>query len=447
MRVNYSSTNLRLMAGAVVLHLLLVTLVFVVARFGLLPSQFDANGIGQFAFDSYRYQAEAGALADLLAKKEFAEWLAAPPELHVKLYSLPFALLGSRIGFNILSAEPLNLLYYLSTLGLVFIIAEETFGRRAGLIAAATVALLPSFLMHTTQLLRDPLLVVAFLALIWIVLQWLTKAHSWRRGVSAGLMAALVVLTIFVVRQAIWDVVRVVAGLGTVLLVVRQVRERRVLAGNLVSTALLIAAIAIIPHYKTMFQVAPKVAADGKPFIAEQTFGSPLWARVAERRLGFVHPQGEQTVGTPASNIDVDVQFNGWRDMIRYLPRAAAVGFFSPFPNMWLANGNQVGSTGRKLSGLEMLLTYPIELLAFAGLWHERGRLTVWLLSLTTLVGVTALGLIVLNIGSLYRVRYPFWMLLVVLGAGGVTQLYARIITRSGSAAEQATTRAGPIRA
>jgi putative peptidoglycan lipid II flippase len=122
----------------------------------------------------------------------------------------------------------------------------------------------------------------------------------------------------------------------------------------------------------------------------------------------------------------VDVQFNGWADMIRYLPRAAVIGFFSPFPDMWLAQGSQVGATGRRLSGLEMLFTYLIELLALAGLWYRRRELTVWLLALTAAVGATALGLIVLNIGSLYRVRYPFWMLLVVLGAGGVTQLRHR---------------------
>lgn len=426
MRANHRPTNLRLLAAAAVLHLLLVTLVFAVARFGFLPSQFDDNGFAEFAFDSYRYQVEASALADLLTKKGVAAWFAAPPELHVKLYSLPFALLGPRIGFNILSAEPLNISYYLSAVALVFALAGEAFGRRAGLIAAATVALWPSFLMHTTQLLRDPLLVVAFLSLTLIVVRGLTRVYSWRRGLLSGLLAALAVLTIFVVRQAIWDVVRAVVGMGTVLLVVRQVRARRVMAGNVVCTAWLIAAVVIIPQGKTIFQIAPRKGEDGLPVAAAQTFELPLWRRIAERRRGFVHPLGEQTEVIPASNIDMDVQFGGWADMIRYLPRAAVIGFFAPFPDMWLATGDQVGSAGRRLSGLEMMLTYLIELMALAGLWYERRQLTVWLLALTTAVGVTALGLIVLNIGSLYRVRYPFWMLLVVLGAGGVTQLLAR---------------------
>jgi putative peptidoglycan lipid II flippase len=415
-----------MIAAAAGLHLTLVTLVFAVARFGLLPSQFDDNGIGEFAFDGHRYRTEAVALADLLNRKGLAQWFAAPPELHVKLYSLPFALLGPRAGFNVLSAEPLNILYYLAAVCLVFALAEVAFGRRAGLLAAATVALWPSFLMHTTQLLRDPLLIVAFLALALIVARWLAKVDSWRRGLLAGLAAALALLTIFVVRQAIWDVARAVVGLGTVLLVVRQLRERRFLRGNVLSAALLVAAAAIIPQGKAVFDVAPQTGGDGKPLIAEQVFEEPLWARIAERRRGFVNPLGGQADVAPASNIDVDVQFNGWADMIRYLPRAAVIGFFSPFPDMWLAQGSQVGATGRRLSGLEMLFTYLIELLALAGLWYRRRELTVWLLALTAAVGATALGLIVLNIGSLYRVRYPFWMLLVVLGAGGVTQLRHR---------------------
>jgi hypothetical protein len=431
--------NLRLIVAAAVFHLLLVMLVFAIARFGLLPRQFDKNGFGQFAFDSYRYETEGNTLANLLTQKGLAAWVDAQPELHVKLYSLPFALLGPHIGFNILAIEPLNLLYYLLALGLVFNLAGEAFGRRAGLIAAATVAVWPSYLMHTTQLLRDPLLIVAFLALILIVVQWLTKVYSWRRGVLAGLLAVLAVITIFVVRQAIWDVVRAVAGLGAVLLAVREVRERRVLVGNVVSTALLLAAIVIIPQSKTMFQLAPKIDAEGQPLIAAQIFESPLWARIAERRRGFVNPLGDQTESIPASNIDIDVQFNGWTDMIHYLPRAAVIGFFSPFPYMWLEQGSQVGSTGRRLSGLEMVFTYLIEVLALVGLWHKRRELSVWLLSLTTVVGVTALGMIVLNIGSLYRVRYPFWMLLVVLGAGGVTHLHARLAATD-STSERTTT-------
>jgi hypothetical protein len=131
-------------------------------------------------------------------------------------------------------------------------------------------------------------------------------------------------------------------------------------------------------------------------------------------------------VDSPGSNIDMNVQFHSFADLLRYLPRAAVIGFFAPFPEMWFASGSQVGTAGRLLSGFETILTYMIECLALVGLWRRWNQPGAWLLFLTSAIGVTALGLIVVNIGSLYRVRYPFWMMFVVLGAGGAVSLASR---------------------
>ena len=44
-------------------------------------------------------------------------------------------------------------------------------------------------------------------------------------------------------------------------------------------------------------------------------------------------------------------------------------------------------------------------------------------LFLVITIGAVALGLVVANMGALYRLRYPFWILLIVLGAGGADSL------------------------
>jgi hypothetical protein len=62
--------------------------------------------------------------------------------------------------------------------------------------------------------------------------------------------------------------------------------------------------------------------------------------------------------------------------------------------------------------------------LAIVGLWHNRRNMAAWLLGGTAIAGITALGLIVLNIGSLYRFRYPFLMLIVMLAASGAVHLW-----------------------
>ena len=415
-----------LLIGAAALHLLTATAVLVVGRFSLMPSQFDRNGLGEFAYDSHQYQLDVIVLASKLRVEGIANWLSTPAPFHVKLYSLSHALFSHWTSFNVLSIEPLNLAYYLFVLFLVYQLTEIVFERRAAVLALTVVALWPSFLMHTTQLLRDPLLIATLLALIFIVTTWLTKTYGWRLGLAAGLAAGLSALLVWIVRLAMWDVARAVTAVGLVLLVVRQICARRVLAGNLIAAVLLIAAALTIPRFKSMLEPQQTTMTGTQPPIAQRVLDVPLRERIARRREGFVKPDGDEIVTSKVSNVDESIQFESWGDIARYFPRAIAIGFFAPFPNMWFAGGGQVGNVGRRLSGMEMILTYVIELFAIAGIWSKRRQPAAWLLAFTVTAGVIGLGLTVLNIGSLYRVRYPFWMLMVVLGAGGARYIAAK---------------------
>ena len=420
-----------LLIAAAGLHLLTAVAIFLVGRLSLMPTQFDSNGLGEFAHDSYRYQFDVVLLANKFRVEGIASWLSTPAPFHVKLYSLSHALFSHWTSFSVLSIEPLNLTYYLFTLFLVYRLTETIFDRRAAVLAMAIVSLCPSFLMHTTQLLRDPLLITALLALVFIVSTWLTKTYGWRLGFAAGLAGGLSMLLVWIVRLAIWDVARAVAAVGLVLLVVRQIRKRRVLIGNVIAAVLLIAAALTIPRFKSMLEPQQKTMTGTQPPIAQRVLDVPLWERIAKRREGFVKPDGDEIVTSKASSVDESVQFESWGDIVRYFPRAIAIGFFAPFPNMWFAGGGQVGNFGRRLSGIEMILTYVIELFTIAGIWSQRRQPVAWLLAFTVAAGLTGLGLTVLNIGSLYRFRYPFWMLMVVLGAGGAGYIASKF---SGSA-------------
>ena len=103
------------------------------------------------------------------------------------------------------------------------------------------------------------------------------------------------------------------------------------------------------------------------------------------------------------------------------------VGFFAPFPNMWWQTGTQVGANGRLISGFETLLTYMLECLVLIGLWRSRRNLSGWFLFGFLTLGIVALGLVVDNVGALYRLRYPFWTLMVILAAGGLEVVRTRL--------------------
>jgi hypothetical protein len=137
-------------------------------------------------------------------------------------------------------------------------------------------------------------------------------------------------------------------------------------------------------------------------------------ARIGKLRQGFAIEFSDA-----GSNVDSDVQINRTVDLVCYLPRATMIGFFAPFPKMWLAAGNQVGRSGRSLSGLEMLAMYLVEVFAIVGLWSGRRRLSVWFLWLVAAMGMISLGLVVINVGALYRLRYVFVILMIILATEG----------------------------
>jgi hypothetical protein len=177
------SNALRLLIAAAILHLAVTAVVFTLGRQALLPGTFDANGIAvSFANDGVGHREDAAKLGEILWSGRFHEWFSAAYPFHVKLYSICFAFFGAFLGFNILSAEPLNLFCCLGILILVYKIGNEIFGSRAALIASSMVALWPSFALHTTQLLKDPLFILGMLALIFIMMCLLMRPCSWRKS-------------------------------------------------------------------------------------------------------------------------------------------------------------------------------------------------------------------------------------------------------------------------
>ena len=106
------------------------------------------------------------------------------------------------------------------------------------------------------------------------------------------------------------------------------------------------------------------------------------------------------------------------------------IGYFAPFPKMWLTMGNQVGRSGRILSGVETLALYLIEALALVGLWSGRRVVGVWFLWLVSAMGLISLALVVVNVGALSRLRYVFAILLIILASDGGRRLFESLQKR-----------------
>jgi hypothetical protein len=220
-----------------------------------------------------------------------------------------------------------------------------------------------------------------------------------------------------------WNVVLVAIALAFVLLVARIVHRDRLMIGNAIALLLIIAAVLLVParlESTSLPGIRPPetplaIPSTSQPIVRTfpEGIGSRVVRQIAARRAGF------RFYTSQASNIDRDVQFHSGGDILRYIPRALVIGFFAPFPKMWVRAGS-FGRAGRLLSGAETLAMYFLYLAIGLSLWQDRRNLRMWFVFLIAAVGLLALGLVVVNAGALYRIRYVFWMLLIVIAAEGL---------------------------
>jgi len=222
------------------------------------------------------------------------------------------------------------------------------------------------------------------------------------------------------VRGNMWNAVLFAIALAFVMLAYRMLRERKFMTGNAVVMLLVVVTALVVPAWLESTTL-PGVRPPTTPLAITTSPSGGVLSRtmrqIGERRAGF------RSYHAHASDIDADVQFSGAGDIVRFIPRAFVIGFFAPFPKMWIEAGN-FGRAGRLLSGLETLAMYGLYLAAAYCLWQERRNLRVWFLFLVAAIGMLALGLVVVNAGALYRIRYVFWMMLIVIASRGMKTIH-----------------------
>lgn len=444
-----SSPAVWLIVCAAVFHILFTVSLFVIGRTQIAPSLVDRDGIiDAIASDSYGYRHQAlGFLSD----KE-SDPLTEPPGnvTYGKVLSIEFALFGRVLGNNILSAEPFNLFCYLVILCLVIMLGREIGSRRVGLLAAGAVALWPTFLLHSTQMLKDPFFIMLGLALILIVTTWLTRIYAWRDSIVMGTGLSITAGLLLLIRLKAAGFIFLVLLVGLGFLIIRQCFEKRLLHRNFICPLLILLTSLSFASYlaatkdQKFKQHAPVTAGLSKLVVpanqlqsesyrrrdplkvnTSATTGARLFAFVDQVRLGIAAARSDFNLGYPdaGSSIDRDVYFNSFPDLLWYLPRAVQIGLWAPFPYMWTGEAKHVGRAGRLLSGAETLFMYLCEFLGLVALWRNRRGVANWLIAFIYLIGVTALALVVSNVGALFRVRYLLVILLIVLAVKGLESL------------------------
>lgn len=430
-----------LLALAAILHLLVSVSIIVTTRAGLMSSVFDQNGLGTaFASDTRLYFNGTVQLAWILKAEGWTAWFNASFPSHTKFYSLSMAAFGPLVGYNILAVEPVNLCCYLAILVVVFNLGRQVFSPGVGLVAAAFTALWPSLLLHTTQFLKDPQFIACLLSLVLLGVTWLARTLSISQGLISSALTCVTVIVIWLVKPDSWELVLIVGTLSVTFLLIKAIKARTIASGNAIAAASLVIALVVVP-----FSVPRYHNTEPLPFLAEnaervrqqETYGVVPGERRAikkfsgtanpirrlRERLTWARYLYDVSYPVKSSNIDEDVLLESWGEVFRYLPRAAVIGMFAPFPDLWLGSGAQVGRSGRLVAGAETLLMYVGYLFVAFALWMRRRNLVVWFLVAIACCGAIALSLVVVNMGTLYRLRFPFWILLIIVATDGAFAL------------------------
>ncbi len=144
------------------------------------------------------------------------------------------------------------------------------------------------------------------------------------------------------------------------------------------------------------------------------TMPRPVWSvfrRLNEKRLGYTTSGG-------ALVVDQGVAIDTLGRFIHYIPRAIANAMFGPFPSQWKLGDAQSSCL------VEVLLLYaisPLLVIALVKLWRV-GGFNGWFLGSYIVLMQLLLGMVIANLGILFRLRLMFlipWLAVLPLGIGG----------------------------
>jgi hypothetical protein len=409
----------RLLAGGATLHLLSTAIIYASGRSHILPGVISPAGVLSGDAEGYFEKSSVlgGHLSGLFAHDE---------QVHVRLYALSSAVLTPLVGANVFGFWLVSLALYLLMLLLTYRIGRACFGGRAGF-AAALAGLLPSLLLHETQPLRDPLFIVLMLTLIWIAVRLVSEPIRFTHAAAYGSGGCATLLLVWLVRDNLLPVymsfiVLSLAALGAATLGVARGRLARL--PNFACLLLFLGALLLIPKVFSAL-VPPRTSMSSAQEAALSEFAARqveagrsdalLKVNVMRRKFVVLYPEA-------GSNIDAARGFGDAGDVLSYLPRAVLVGLYAPFPNRWLEEGTTVGYIGHLIAGAETCFIYLLSIPALACVWRSRRDARAWFLLTVVVFGAAALGMVVVNLGALYRMRYVFWIVLMILAAGGVAR-------------------------
>jgi hypothetical protein len=287
--------------------------------------------------------------------------------------------------------------------------------------------LFPSAALIYGQIHKDVFSIAGTLLIVFVWVQFVQRVESgWRSVLGRVVLTALGCLLVWVVRPYLVQPLMAASVLSVLLLGIMTGRGR----GVAWWVGILLCLLVQVGYNKyATAPTSPSARAAPSAPVAPSALAVPTYLERAVANLNAARIGLVVSDSLAGSNIDSDIRFDSLAAVVSYVPRAFQVALLAPFPAMWVSDGVSPGSgVMRFISGLEMAGSYV--LLIGVGLLLYRlkvNRSALLVAIFMTLVLILVLGLVVGNVGTLYRMRYGSWQLLNGLGVvGWVLMLQAR---------------------
>lgn len=413
-------------------------------QFVLLPSMPSMHGgMGLLAGDSLFFHQKALELARNIEAHGWSAWSPWPyPSVGCYGNVAILAALYVIFGPDPVSIIPINAMLHAGSGLLIVMLGREFHQGRAGLFGGVIVGTLfvalPSSLNWYAQVHKDTYSIFGFMLLLYAgVLSLKTCEGNQPRYFFKVFLLAVggLAITAFV-RPHNLQLFLGVAVLLCFAAGAQRYLRKSVAAPLLIVLAVVLSAIVVKPEAAHQFSLSSSAIvssdeADESNFLSEANrwrwmpsdqipaFVERIPKQMSNYRV-FMAAYGVREGAK--SMIDLDRMPASLGEFIAYLPRAAQIAVFAPFPETW----PKQASLTRLVGVVEISLMY----LAFPGLlaflWGNRRFPAVWWVSGAVMLLLVAEGYLIANLGTLHRVRYPFLMVLILMGAIGWANLLCK---------------------
>ena len=417
-------------------------------QFFALPVLFPHMHAGQGLLaggDSAAYHAMAAEIAAEIRESGWKVWSLAPQGQTAAGLAAPFYVL---FGDAPASLIPVNAALHATSGTIVIQLLLQMGVQRAPAIAAAALwVAFPSTFQWLTQIQKDSYF---FLGLLSVLLGWSMffraicdrkNAHSLFKSIAligAGIFFAGAARLLSLKLLLPISIGFCLIALSTFIVRARQGMFSRTKSLIIVCVIVMIPAALLIAPNETRFAVPAANAGSEKFTEAGNSSDPPQWKSIphipkiidrifiecATARWGYL----SRSYLSAGSMIDLDVQFHGVLEVLLYLPRATQIGLFAPFPSQWFTSGSSTGgSLMRTVASIETLIIYPLLIIGVPlGAWQWRNKPEFWLCLTLCLYFIIVFACVTPNLGTLYRLRYGFLMVLAGLGLAALHFAYHR---------------------